>query len=40
VDSITILDLTWEQHPERQAGEVPQLACQGRIQVTYILGAG
>lgn len=40
VDSITILDLTWEQHPERQAGEVPQLACRGRVQVTYILGAG
>ena len=39
VDSISILDLTWEQQPEEQTGEVPQIACRGRVQVTYILGA-
>ncbi len=37
VDSIVILEITWEQQPEKQTSDVPQIACHALVQVTYVL---
>jgi len=37
VDSIEVVELVWEQQPDPQPGDVHQIACRGRVQVTYVL---
>lgn len=37
IDNVKVLELTWEQQPEAQYGDAPQLNCRARVQVTYVL---
>lgn len=37
VDKVEVLSIEWEQKPENQTAEVPQIACKAKVQVTYSL---
>ena len=37
VDRVDVVSIEWEQQPEDQATEVPQMACHAKVQVTYAL---
>lgn len=39
IDKVEILELEWEQQPDEQVNEVPQMRCRARVQVVYVLGA-
>ena len=39
IESVEVVDLEWQQQPDKQFGEVPQLGCLARVRVTYVLGA-
>ncbi len=37
VDKVEVLEVTWEQQPEGQTTDVPQIGCRAKVQVTYAL---
>ena len=37
VDKVEVLSVDWDQKPEDQSSEVPQIACKAQVQVTYAL---
>lgn len=39
INSVELLELNWEQQPEKQLGDVPQMACRAKVRVTYALSA-
>lgn len=39
IDSVEVLELVWEQQPDEQVSDVPQMGCRARVKVVYILGA-
>ena len=39
IDKVEILKLEWEQQPDEQVAEVPQMRCRAQVKVIYVLGA-
>jgi len=37
VDKVEVLAIEWDQKPENQTADVPQIACKAKVQVTYAL---
>ncbi len=40
VDTVEILAVEWQQVPEKQTAETPQIACRAQVRVTYALAPG
>ncbi len=38
VEKVEVLEIIWEQQPDRQTAEVQQMACRAKVRVTYALG--
>ncbi len=37
VDRVEVIEVEWDQQPKGQRGDVPQIACHAKVEVTYAL---